>query len=150
MLYSLCMFYRVEQWNEEWYLLLLHSANFASWPPKFSFYEERWMTFNLRHLHYYCPKHFAGLGKYSNVGMGVLLPGYLELNCRAWWPGLVARLTTQPAQALLEGGAELFELDGVDEGVDGRVGVAQPEHEPGPVLGERNLNMKNTNSNNYN
>ena len=66
--------------------------------------------------------------------------GYLELNSVAWWPSLVSRLTTQPPQTLLEGGSELFELDRVDEWVDGRVGVAKPEHEPRPVLGERDLN----------
>ena len=47
--------------------------------------------------------------------------------------------THQPAQAVSEGRPELLELDGVDEGVNGGVGVTQPEHKARPAVRERNL-----------
>ena len=50
-----------------------------------------------------------------------------------------SRATEDPSETVAEGGAELLELDGVDEGVDGGVGVAQPEHEAGPAVGEGDL-----------
>jgi len=39
-------------------------------------------------------------------------------------------------ESVLQRLLELLELDGVDEGVDGGVAVAEPEHKLNPVLGE--------------
>lgn len=58
---------------------------------------------------------------------------------RSFWAAPVRGATRQPAQAVPEGRPELLELDGVDEGVDGGVGVAQPEHKARPGVRERNL-----------
>ena len=47
--------------------------------------------------------------------------------------------THQPAQAVSEGRSELLKLHCVDEGVNGGVGVAKPEHEACPAVREGNL-----------
>ena len=47
--------------------------------------------------------------------------------------------THQPAEAVSEGRSELLKLHSVDEGVNGGVGVAQPEHKARPAVIELNL-----------
>ena len=47
--------------------------------------------------------------------------------------------TSQPPETVPESGSELLELHGVDEGVDGGVGVAEPEHKSRPAVREGNL-----------
>ena len=61
----------------------------------------------------------------------------LSLNEWWWW----GASTNDPSDCLLESWAKLFKLDSVDEGVDSRVGVAQPEDEDSPLLGKVHLNI---------
>ena len=80
------------------------------------------------------------------VSSGNIFVPHLEIDVgvgrsptRSLWAVTASWATHQPAQAVSEGRPELLELHGVDEGVNGGVGVAKPEHEARPAVRKGDL-----------